>query len=131
MLLHSFGRRYCRENEDDRFLVFLDHRQTSYKLGTLKNTLNHGIKKKYGAAHQPWRNIEPRNSKEVDLLQIVDILTGAVGFVKNGYADNPESSVAKKTLVAHIGKAINHPRLGEDTAWGQSKFTVWNFKLSK
>ena len=131
LLLHSFGRRYCRKNEDDRFLVFLDHRQTSYKLGTLKNTLNHGIKKKYGVDHQPWRNVEPRDSKKVEFLQMVDILTGAIGFVKNGYAERPDSSPAKKDLAAHIGSRMRHPILGNNTSWGRNCFTVWNFKLRK
>lgn len=131
LLLHSFGRRYCRKNEGDRFLVFLDHRQTSYKLGTLKSTLNHGIKKKYGADHQPWRNVEPRDSKKVEFLQVVDILTGAIGFVKNGYAERSDSSPAKLDLIDHISSRVSHPILGNNTSWGQNRFTVWNFQLKK
>jgi hypothetical protein len=131
LLLHSFGRRYCRVNEEDRFLVFLDQRQTSYKLGTLKNILNHGIKKKYAIDSIPWRNVEPRDSKRSDHLQIVDVLTGAIGFVKNGYCLDASSSPAKRELADHIVKAVGLKDLGLNTPWGRDRFSIWNFRLRK
>jgi len=40
LLLHCFGRQYCREGEDVRFLLYLDQRTSSYSLNTLKIILN-------------------------------------------------------------------------------------------
>jgi len=58
-------------------------------------------------------------------------MTGAIGFVKNGYTLRPDSSEAKRALAAHLAEKVSHYNLGANTAWGRDRFTVWNFQLRK
>lgn len=131
LLLHCFGKRYCDPERNDRFITHLDHRNTSYKIGTLKNVLNNGMSSKFAIATRPFVSIEPKNSKDSELIQINDIILGAIGFQKNSYDLLPHSRKAKKDLVALIAKEAGLRNLKEDTAWANRRFTIWNFKLQK
>ncbi len=131
LLLHSFGKRYCRQGEDDRFILHLDQRTTHYKLGTLKTVLNNGMKKKFQIDTQPFRSVEPKNSKESELIQINDIVVGAIGFQKNGYEFRPGTRQSKKDLVAFIAQEARIPNLKDNTRFGNHHFTIWNFVPKK
>jgi hypothetical protein len=131
LLLHCFGKEYYREDEDVRFIIHLDYRNTSYRLNTLKNILNNGIKKKYGAITAPFVSIEPRNSKLSDLIQLNDILVGAIGFEKNGYDLLAGTRDSKKELAKFVSLQAGLKNLKENTIWGMKRFTIWNFRLRK
>jgi len=131
LLLHSFGKRYCRTQENDRFIVHLDYRTTSYSLNTLKVVLNRGMKKKYSIETSPFVSIEPRDSKKSELIQINDILLGAVGFQKNGYDLLASTRDSKKELARYIAQQAGLPNLQSNSPWGRDRFTIWNFQLQK
>lgn len=132
LLLHKFGGPYCTKHDNARFLVFPDYRNTNYKLADLKKALNNGIAKNYKIHSNPWRNIEPiADSKECDLLQLVDIITGSIGYVKNHLQCLPNASLAKKNLAEKIRDQAKVQDLGEDTPRSQKHFTIWNFRLKK
>jgi len=130
LLLHSFGRKYCRPGGDDRFLVHLDERNSSYKLGTLKVVLNHGMNKKAGIDTAPFHAVEPRDSKQSELLQIADILLGAVGYQKNGYHLLVGAKPSKVELAAYIAEKAGLKNFIDGSPPGRSRFTLWNFQLS-
>lgn len=131
LLLHCFGKEYYREDENDRFIVHLDYRTTHYSLNTLKTVLNRGIKKKYSIDTSPFVSIEPRESKKSELIQINDIILGAIGFQKNGYDLLAGTRDSKKELVKYIAKQAGLPNLMQNSLWGKIRFTIWNFNLRK
>jgi hypothetical protein len=131
LLLHSFGKRYCREGEDDRFIVRLDERNSSYSLGTLKVVLNRGLNKKYKISTEPFVSIEPMNSKASELMQVNDIILGAIGSQKNGYDLLAGGRASKRELGQYIAAAAGLKDLKESTPWGRHRFTIWNFRLQK
>lgn len=131
LLLHSFGKRYYREGENDKFIVHVDYRTTHYSLNTLKTVLNRGIKKKYSIDTSPFVSIEPRESKKSELIQINDIILGAIGFQKNGYDLLAGTRDSKKELVKYITNQAGLPNLMQNSPWGKTRFTIWNFNLSK
>lgn len=128
LLLHSFGK-FCREAENDRFIVHLDYRNSRYSLNTLKTILNRGMKKNYSIETSPFRSIEPRNSKKTELIQINDIILGAIGFQKNGYDLLSESRKSKIELAQFIAEQAGVINLKADSPWGKNRFTIWNFRL--
>ncbi|MEN8220071.1 MAG: DUF3800 domain-containing protein [Pseudomonadota bacterium] len=77
-------------------MVFLDERSSSYSLSELKSTLNEGIRKHYGRKVDVVRNIEPISSHKSDILQLADVLMGAVGYHYNDC--HQQSNAAKKEL---------------------------------
>jgi hypothetical protein len=131
LLLHCFGKRYCQDEKEDRFIVYLDYRNTTYSLNTLKIVLNRGMKKKYTVGTSPFVSIEPRDSKKSELVQINDIILGAIGFQKNGYDLLAGTRESKKELSRYIAEQAGLADLKRDSPWGNDRFTIWNFRLQK
>jgi hypothetical protein len=128
-LLHSFGR-YARN--EDKYLVYLDQRNTSYPLLQLKLILNRGLKKKYLQIRSDVvRNIQPIDSKKSELLQVADILMGAIGYQKNGCHTRTNASKAKVSLAEYISQKANILSLCQNTPYSKKDFCIWNFRLQK
>ncbi len=58
------------------------------------------MNKKFQISSNPFIGIEPVESKQSDLLQISDIILGAMGYQKNGYTFFQNLREAK--LIYHI-----------------------------
>lgn len=129
LLLHSFGGKYLRGSDDTKLLLYLDRRNTSYKLSKLKEVLNRGIEKTYKVKNQPFVTVEARDSKSSNLLQLADILMGAVGFQKNGYHRQPGAKKSKVSLAEHIAAKVGVDSLANFPQQSGRRFTVWNFRL--
>jgi hypothetical protein len=131
LLLHCFGKKYCTNENSVRLITHLDYRHTRYKLSTLKTILNSGINKKYKINYNPFVAVEPIDSKHSDLLQICDIILGAMGFQKNGYHLLSTSKKAKVELAQYIAEKAGLENLSDNTQLGTDRFTIWNFRLKK
>ncbi len=124
-LLHSFGA-YLHPN--DQCLIFLDQRTTSkYKLSTLCAILNNGLRKKYGFAYSPVRNIQPLDSKDNDLIQIADILMGAIGYEMNGAHTRTWAKRSKILLAEYIARKAGLINLQQPTPRSHRHFSIWHF----
>ena len=75
-LLNQFGP-YASDHR--RYLIVVHRRTTKYNISVLCNVLNNGLKKKYGLRERVVRKIEPRPCENEDILQMADVLMGAVG----------------------------------------------------
>lgn len=129
LLLHRFGKRYCSTDPEARFQLILDHRTSSYPLGKLRTILNHGMKSRHKIATRPFVSVEPRDSKQSEVLQINDIILGAIAFHKNGMHNVPGIREAKKELAAYIAAKTGLKNLTDDTPFGSREFTIWNIRL--
>jgi hypothetical protein len=76
-------------------------------------------------------SLEARGSKNSNLLQVTDLIIGAIGFEKNGLSRNPKTRSSKKELAIYIAEKANLANLSDSTSWKAYKFTIWNFKLKK
>ncbi|MFD2100546.1 DUF3800 domain-containing protein [Flagellimonas iocasae] len=124
-----FAREYFKEKEDTTFVVHPDYRHSKYSLKEFLDILNSGFRKKiipYGA---PFSAIEPLHSHNSEVIQVLDIILGAIGYVKNGYTLLAKSSPCKIELCNYIAEKAGVRNLGHNTRWGQRRFTVWNFML--
>ena len=131
LLLHCFGKKYCTNENRVRLITHLDYRNTNYSLSTLKTVLNSGINKKCDINYDPFVSIEPVDSKKSDLLQICDILLGAMGYQKNGYPILATSKKAKIELADYIAFKAGLKNLSDNTLRGNYRFTIWNLRLKK
>ncbi|MEW5799103.1 MAG: DUF3800 domain-containing protein [Bacteroidota bacterium] len=131
LLLHCFGKIYCTSTNNVRLFVHLDNRQTKYKLSTLKTILNNGMAKKFSILYRPFVAVEPVESKISDLLQISDIILGAMGYQKNGYHLLAESKKGKIELAEYIASSAGLKTLTENTLKSNQRFTIWNFRLQQ
>lgn len=78
----------------------------------------------YDFNHKIVRRIQPIRSHEVQLMQIVDILVGAVGYRHNYSARIPGMSQTKIDLVNRIVERSGY-RLTRSTLLGERKFNIF------
>ncbi len=124
-LLHSFGA-YLRPA--DQCIVFLDRRTTSYyKLSTLCAILNNGLRKKYKYLQHPIRNIQATNSKYSDLIQVADVLMGAIGYEMNGAHTRTGARRSKVLLAEYIAQKAGLVNLQQPTPRSRKDFSIWHF----
>jgi len=117
-----------------KYLIYPDDRQNSYKhrLEALKIILNRGIRKKYGINFDPIRNIEPRKSHEVNLIQAVDVLTGAIAYKWNKKDHEKCASPAKIEIANYIALKANMPSLAYSHSKNSSPaFHIWYMDFGK
>lgn len=129
-LLYKFGP--YASTDEHRLWVFLDQRSdaTHIKLGTLRNVLAAGIRKKFSRTVDVVRRVEARVSHDCDLMQIADVLMGAVGFHCNGMDKKAGASPAKIALAEHICKRAKLGNLLLQTPMWKRHFEIWRFKFS-
>ncbi len=126
LLFHCFCKRV---NLSDRLVIFVDHRYTSYNLGDLKDVLNSAMRGK-GFSGDPVSVVQAVNSKKSQLMQINDILLGAVGFHANGRDSIPSTKTSKIGLAAHVAQEVGWPHLRQNCNALSGGFGVWQFQLS-
>jgi hypothetical protein len=70
--------------------------------------------------------IRPQNSKKEVIIQLCDILIGAVGYSYNGLS----SGASKLSLISHIESRLGQP-LNQPTQWNRSDFNIWQWQPKK
>jgi hypothetical protein len=115
----------------DQCIIHLDQRTTSYyKLSTLCAILNNGLHKKYPALNQPVRNIQATDSKKSDLIQIADVLMGAIGYQMNDAHIRTEAKKSKVALAEYIARKARLINLKQETPYSQKNFSIWHFHFN-
>lgn len=110
-------------NSLGRYWFYLDDRNNRKKnrLGVLKSISNNWCK-----AHlkcEPIRQIEPRISHSDDLIQLADVLCGAVGYMWNDRSESP----AKLELAHYIARRAGLQTLRINTH-PESRFNIWQWR---
>lgn len=106
--------------------VCLDRRLSSTPLEKLQRILNAGAAKDYGLTFGPVRTLESRDSKKDDLLQMNDVILGAVAAVKNERHTDEATRKAKVDLAELVLKKARMTTYDKNTPPQDRGFTVWN-----
>jgi hypothetical protein len=130
-LLFQSVKRLAIEEEGSNVLILLDDKKNRYpfRLDVLKKTLNASIHRDL-KLRNVIANVEPRHSSGIrpeGLIQIVDILIGAIGYVRNHFASETDGSEAKKEMICYIEELLG-ARLQYDTRSG-APFNIWTFDV--
>ena len=111
------------------YRIFIDIKDTrgGPKVRKLQEVL---CNNKYDFKREVIRSISQIRSHESEVLQLTDLLMGAVGYYHNGHYDHPAVSEAKKAVVDRLfsqyGKDIVY-----GTARGAGKVDIFLWKLVK
>jgi hypothetical protein len=114
--------------------IFMDARtdERPNRVADLRASINaHWIQKQLAQkmiANEIVRDIKTVDSKKYNLLQITDVLTGAVGFAMEKRDESLESSPAKIELMKHIADRIGCECLATHHGLG-TRFNIWNFRF--
>lgn len=117
--------------KDNKLYVYLDQRTTVHLPNELGNIVNAGVAKRWNIGGNPVRKCVHRASKTSTLIQVADLITGALAFHKNGHDRVNGASPHKTALANHIARKIGRTRLGSDTPKDLPHFTVWNLRLQR
>ena len=111
---------------ENLYWLYTDERNNRKKnrLEVLRIVTNRYWKKK--ANVEPLRVVEPRSSHSEDLLQLTDVLLGAIGYTWNGFKESP----AKLDLIAYIAKKLGWPSLQVATPPYFTRFNIWQWRPS-
>lgn len=112
-----------------RFRCYHDRRGSRYTLDDIKQMLNFKNNFEGGKIVQPYREISYSDKQIHPMLQIADILIGAVGYSWNDklrlYPDTPRTK-----LCEHIRGRACLKDLSSQTFYNSKHFSIWPFKLS-
>lgn len=139
-LSRNIEKDYRFKKVENVYQVFIDSRRQSDKievgrLGDLKRCLNQWLIQKCSpecwdykgwAPPLPIRNVEATVSHLSPEVQLVDVLTGAVGYAWEGFQTSP----AKLGLIKHI-ENIFGLSLAESTPYLTEKINIWLFRLKE
>lgn len=108
-----------------RYRIFLDRRQDDHsRVPTLRRCLINT--RVFGTSVQFVEEVE---SGECNLIQLADLLIGAVGYTRNGYDKSPSSSLAKRNVCKVICSCLGIESLAQyQTGPNDSKFNIFHFR---
>lgn len=123
LLLHKVGKVW---GNDYRITVKLDKRCSKHDPNELSAMLNHDLRRK-GIETFPFKRIEFKDSKKSELIQLNDLLIGALGCHHNPMQGRAEH---KLELAAHIlAQARNTCTPRTIYGWNATTFKVWEFRF--
>lgn len=101
-----------------------DRGNDSRELPQYRDALCAAAFKKYGALPNCVRSIHPRPSTEEPIIQMADVLIGAIAASRNQRVLKP----AKRDLAAHVLSQSGRSCWSHDTPKSARFLTVWNFQ---
>jgi hypothetical protein len=112
-------------NPDKAHHIYIDIKDTRSreKVHKLEQVLRND---KYDYAKEIIKKVQQVRSHEVELIQLADLLTGAVSYVNRGLAD----SGAKNILIEHIRHRSKYS-LTKSTLIREQKFNIFLWESSK
>jgi len=125
-LANKVARLYTREY----FHIYPDYRDTKNSPEELRLILNRSAAKRGDRRDWPVRRCQFRDSKDTLLLQLTDVLIGAIAFQLNGHDKASDASAAKVELAKYITKRAGISDVSKGTARAV-KFSVWPRRLRK
>ena len=125
LLLHKFvskcgpaGTLYAR----------LDHRNSSTSLEDLRRMLNAAAARDFGLTENPLKQLVSEDSKNCDLLQVNDVILGAVCAARNGRHLLPGTRLAKQKIASLVLAKSGLRSFEVDTPKTITRFTMWNMR---
>lgn len=103
-------------------------RDTKYDLNVLTDALNNAAIKHHGCIHRPYFAVQHADVSQAPLLQLADVLIGAVTHVWNNkhvkHPDHPHTEIA-----LHLQREAPTQSIGARTPPWMPHFDIWKFRL--
>lgn len=106
--------------------ICLDRRLSSTPLQKLHRLLNAGASRDYGLSFGPVSILTAKDSKKDDILQINDVILGAVASYKNGRHLEENARFAKVELSKYVFERSGLKSYDVDSPKNAKHFSIWN-----
>jgi uncharacterized protein DUF3800 len=121
--------KYCGScGRHGSLFVCLDHRNSSTSLEDLRRMVNSAALRDHKIRGGPIKKIVSADSKEEDLLQINDVILGAVNAVRNEKHLLDTTRRSKREIAKRVLLRSGLARFDQCSPRGANRFTVWNFR---
>ena len=128
--IYQLASKFARLYQDRLFHLYPDSRETNQRPEDLRTILNFGRRKAGDSREWPFRRSHFRNSKSTPLLQLVDLMIGALAFHLNGHIQEPDASQHKARLATYVLKKARIADPFKDTSIA-GRFTIWHRQLKR
>ena len=109
---------------ENRFNIYVDIKDThSHEKVVCCNS-------QYDFSARIIKKIQPIRSHEVQLMQVVDVLIGAVAYKNREFPEGFSCSTAKQALIERIGKRAGYT-LSQTTLYRENKFNLLRWESRK
>jgi hypothetical protein len=128
---HHLLMKLCRIcPRENRYRIKFDERDSKIPMRPFQDAANFAAKRDYGLDHWPVRSLQYENSKNDILLQVNDLVLGAVGFLRNGkHKVAPTMDSPKHELAIYIRQASPAHSFWQNTAADKKDFTLWALRF--
>lgn len=123
MLLHQVVGRY---GDLASLYICLDRRLSSTPLKKFHRILNAGAAKDYNLTFGPVSTLTAKDSKTDDILQINDVILGAVSALKNNRHLAVGAKTSKADLAQYVRSKSGLTSYDTDSPPSNTSFLVWN-----
>lgn len=124
LLLHQFVKRCGHRGS---LFACLDRRNSSTPLGELRDMINKTARNKFGIVDRPLKQLISRDSKKDDILQLNDVILGAVCAARNGRHLISGGKFSKKVVAQTVLEKSGLNDFSQNSPRSVNRFTVWNF----
>lgn len=125
IFLHRCLRNYGRKCD---IWLFPDQSHSLIELPTFRDTLNSEANRKFSCEDYPVRNVQLVSSDEEQIMQLNDIIVGAIGFIKNQRYARSQVAAHKLKVAEMVRHSFNVDNYDFNTRFGERIFTLWNFQ---
>jgi hypothetical protein len=125
LIVHKFAKLYPSEQG---MCVCLDHRNSSTPLNDLREMINSTLARDHGIPHRPVKQLVSQDSKADDLLQLNDVILGAVCHSRNGKHLLAETRPAKRDIAQLVLNQSGLTTFDENSPRNVHRFSVWQFE---
>lgn len=122
-LLYKFARLYRSNN---RFYCFLDHRTTKHDPADMKAALNSRVRRDLPRGYDPYRVVKFTHSEHSRLIQLTDIITGAIAYETNQHHAAINAAEHKIRIMRHVANCAGVVTLAAPTPNVGGKFNIWH-----
>lgn len=112
-------------NPGDQYNIYLDVKDTrsKTKIKKLREVLSNS---KYDFSYRMITNMQVIRSHEVEIMQVVDVLIGAMAYISRGLS----SVEAKNDIISLIKKRSGY-QLTKNSLYRESKFNIFHLQLNE
>lgn len=125
LILHKFVKTY---GNIGTLYIRVDHRNSQTPLEDIRRMLNATAARDHNIGTAPVKQLVSEDSKKCDLLQMNDVILGAVCAARNGRHLLADGRAAKRELAELVLEKSGLNSFDQDSPKGVERFTIWNMR---